>query len=148
MGLLARIDEVRVYVALGLRREGTHAEHAVFRLQGEVNAFGNVVGHECGHADAEVDVIAVFQLFGGADTHFIAGPGHIYFPLGFFLGGAELNPLLEMFALENALARRCRGVDHVGVQLGQGFDQLFHLSATVILPAVAIGTLKLRPVLL
>src|SRR5271166_798679 len=62
--LLAGVDEVRVLIAL--EREGAHAEHAVFALQLNVDAPGNVVRHQGRNADAEVDVEAVLQLLGGA----------------------------------------------------------------------------------
>ena len=44
--------------------EGTHAEQAVFRLQLHVDAGRDVVGHQRGNTDAEVDVGTVFYFLG------------------------------------------------------------------------------------
>src|SRR5438067_13925472 len=46
----------------GIERIRADAEHAVFRLQNYVHAFWHVVGHQRGHANAQVDVVAVAQL--------------------------------------------------------------------------------------
>jgi hypothetical protein len=73
-GLLARIDEVGILLALiGERAE---AEHAVLALQLHAHAVGDVVRHQGRDADAEIDVEAVAQLLGGARRHLVAGPGH------------------------------------------------------------------------
>jgi hypothetical protein len=56
-GLLAGVDEVVVFLALGGR--GAHAQDAVLALQDDLDAGRQVVGHQRGHADAEVDVGAV-----------------------------------------------------------------------------------------
>ena len=58
--LLARVDEVRI--DLRLERVRAHAEHPVLRMQRDVDARRHEVGDERGHADAEVDVIAILQL--------------------------------------------------------------------------------------
>ena len=73
-GLLAGVDEVGVLLAL--ERERAHAEQAVLALQDDADAVGQVVGHERGDADAEVDVVAVVQFVGRDRGHFIPGPGH------------------------------------------------------------------------
>src|SRR5690606_39786310 len=63
-GLFAGIDQVGVDLVFG--REGADAEQAVLALQPYVHALGDVVGHQGGQADAEVDVHAVGQVAGGA----------------------------------------------------------------------------------
>ena len=55
--LLAGVDEVGV--DFGIQRVRAHAKDAVFRLQRDRYSFGNIVANQCGHADAEVDVVAV-----------------------------------------------------------------------------------------
>ena len=45
-GLLSGVDQVGVLVAF--KREGAHAQHAVFTLEFDGNAFGNVVGRKVG----------------------------------------------------------------------------------------------------
>ena len=73
-GLLAGVDEVGVFLAFV--GEGAHAEQAVFALQDHADAVGQVVGHQRGDADAQVDVVAVVQFLGRDGSHFIPGPGH------------------------------------------------------------------------
>src|SRR5258706_451613 len=51
-------------------------EDAVLALQHQVHAVRDVVRHEGGQADAEVDVGAVGQLRGGAGGHLRVGPAH------------------------------------------------------------------------
>jgi hypothetical protein len=49
-------------------------------LQNDVDAFGNIVGDERGHADAEIDVIAVAEFEGNAAgdafAFLVVGEGH------------------------------------------------------------------------
>ena len=47
---------------------------------GDVHAIGNIVRHQGGDADAEIDIEAVLQFAGGAGGHFFAGPGHYLSP--------------------------------------------------------------------
>ena len=46
------------------------------RLQGDFHAVGNVVRHQRGNADAEIDIEPVAQFLRRALRHFIACPGH------------------------------------------------------------------------
>ncbi len=69
-GLLARVDEVGIDLILG--RVGADAEQAVLRLKHEVDALGQEVRNQGRHADAEVDVAAVFEFLGGTGRHLIA----------------------------------------------------------------------------
>ncbi|MNE33647.1 hypothetical protein D3C80_1273310 [compost metagenome] len=70
--LLAGVDQVRIdFVRIGKR---PHAQHAVLGLQGDVDPFGNMVGHQRRNADAEIDVEAVLKLARGAGGHLVAGP--------------------------------------------------------------------------
>ena len=48
-------------------------KEAVFGLEGDGHSGGDVVGGEGGDAYAEVDVVAVLQLFGGAGGELVAG---------------------------------------------------------------------------
>ena len=73
-GLLARVDEV--CVDLRVLGERADTEQAVLGLQPDIHAGGDVVGHERGHADAEVHDVAVAEFLGGADGELVAGEGH------------------------------------------------------------------------
>ena len=73
--LLAGVDQVRIFIAL--EGEGAHAEHAVLALQLHVDAVRDEVRHQRRNADAELDVVAVAQLLGGAGGHLFAGPSHV-----------------------------------------------------------------------
>ena len=107
-GLFAGIDQVGVDVLLG--RERADAEQAVLGLQGDVHAFGNVVGHQRRDADAEIDVVAVAQLLRRAFRHQLAD--RIFFLGGrAALHGAELDPLLVFFSLDDAIDEDARRVD-------------------------------------
>ncbi len=71
-GLLASIDEIGIDFIIS--REGAHAEHPIFRLQGDVNAIGNVIRHERRYADAQVDIHTVFEFLRGPRGHLVAVP--------------------------------------------------------------------------
>src|SRR5262249_34135235 len=73
-GLLARVDEVGVLLALVGER--AKAEHAVLALQLHAHALRNVIRHQRRDTDAEIDVEAVAQLLRGPFGHLLAGPGH------------------------------------------------------------------------
>src|SRR5262249_7879492 len=55
-GLLPGIDEIGILLAF--KRERASAEHAVFTLQLDVHAWGDVVRHQRRNADAEIDIEA------------------------------------------------------------------------------------------
>jgi hypothetical protein len=59
-GLLAGVDQVIVFIARGRRR--AHAQNAVFTVQYHFNAGRQVVGHQRGHADAQVHIRAVVNV--------------------------------------------------------------------------------------
>ena len=101
--LLAGVDEVGVFLAL--IGERSHAEHAVLALQADVDAVGDVVRDQRRNADAEIDVVAVAQLLGGAGSHLFAGPGHGALLLNLLImrGGARAG-VAEL----DALVGRCR----------------------------------------
>ena len=71
---LARVDEVGV--DFGLRRIGADAQQAVLALEENLHTLRDQVGAEGGDADAEVDVVAVPQLAGGARGNLFAGQRH------------------------------------------------------------------------
>ena len=77
--MLAGVDQVRVF--LTLVGEGAHAEQPVFALQGHPDPVGQVVGHQGGDADAEVNIVPVVQFCRGDGRHFVACPGHDSFLL-------------------------------------------------------------------
>src|SRR3546814_6133774 len=52
------------------------AEHAVFGLQRDIDAVGDVVGDQRRDTDPKVDIISVAQFLRGARGHLVAGPGH------------------------------------------------------------------------
>ena len=76
--LLAGVDEVGVFLAR--ERKGADAEHAVFRLERDGDARGDMVGDERRDADAEVHIEAVLQFARGAGCHFVTSPGHYFSP--------------------------------------------------------------------
>src|SRR5690606_19100218 len=76
-GLLAGVDQVGVDLVLG--RERADAQQAVLRLQPDIDAVRDVVGHHRGQADAKVHVHAVAEFLRGALGHLVTGPGH-YLP--------------------------------------------------------------------
>ena len=80
--LLSGVDEVGVDFVLTRKR--AHAEQAVLRLQSHGDAGGNVVGHQRGNADAEIDVEAVLQLLCGAGGHLMTSPCHWSIPPAWF----------------------------------------------------------------
>src|SRR3546814_12835739 len=73
-GLLAGVDQVGVELVLG--RVRADPEQAVFRLQPDIHAVGDVVGHQGRPDAAEVDVHADGALTGGSRRHYIAVTGH------------------------------------------------------------------------
>ena len=59
-GFLASVDEVGIDFGFeGIRAD---AEHTVFGLEDDVHAAGDVIGDQSGHADAEIDGVAVAEL--------------------------------------------------------------------------------------
>src|SRR6185436_11498754 len=126
--LLAGVDEVGVHLIL--IGERTHAEHAVLALQADVDAVGDVVRDQRRNADAEVDVIAVAQLFRRARCHLFTGPGHGKSPArssrGARTGVAELDPLLAGADLDDAFDENAWCVDVVGIEFA-GRNQLLDL---------------------
>ncbi len=73
-GLLAGIDEIGVLLAL--ERKGSDSQHAVLTVEHDMQLGGNVVGHQCGHADAKVYIEAIAQLARRAGGHLFTCPGH------------------------------------------------------------------------
>ena len=59
-GLFTGIDQV--CILLPFIREGTHTENPVLTLEDDVDPFGEIVGHQGGNTDAQVDVVAVLQF--------------------------------------------------------------------------------------
>src|SRR3546814_16906461 len=51
-----------------------HAQHPVLALQRNVNIGRDVICHQCGNSNAEIDVVAVTQLARGTRSHLVAGP--------------------------------------------------------------------------
>ncbi|MCY1240003.1 hypothetical protein D9M72_528310 [compost metagenome] len=161
-GLLAGVDEVGVF--LSLVGEGAHAEQAVLALQDHADAIGQVVGHQRGDANAEVDVVAVVQFFGRDRSHFIPGPSHDDSPEE-SRGGAQAgtDTASEVTAasargrtvrcsmsLTLPLARTRRWTNTPGVMMWFGSSwpgsTITSASATVMAPAVATTGLKFRAV--
>src|SRR3546814_4812803 len=66
-GLLARIDKIGIDV-IGVR-EWTNTQHSIFRLKGHFDAFGNVIGDQCGNANAQIDVKAVLKFPCRSEEH-------------------------------------------------------------------------------
>ena len=68
----------RMHTSSGLLTELDHgmdmadAEQAVLGLKHEVDTLGQEVRNQGRHADAEVDVAAVFEFLGGTGRHLIA----------------------------------------------------------------------------
>src|SRR5215216_1664135 len=149
--LLAGVDEVGVFLALIGKR--SHAEHAVLALQVDVDAVGDVVRDQRRNADAEVDVIAVAQLFRGTRGHLFTGPGHqTSLPVaaaGAFVGrGRVLRNSMRFLPVPTSMMRLTK-MPGVWMQSGSSSPAgtRCSTSATVIFAAVAIIGLKLRAVL-
>ena len=70
--LLARVDQIRIHLIFGWKR--SHAEHAVFRLQGHLNPLGDIVGHKRWNPNAQIHIGAIFQLLRGPRGHLVAVP--------------------------------------------------------------------------
>ena len=70
--LFASVDQVRIGFALV--RERSDAEHAVLRLERDLDVRGNMVCDQGRYADAKIDVVAVSKLSCGAGRHLVAGP--------------------------------------------------------------------------
>ena len=68
--LFAGVDQIGVHFVFG--RERTDAKQAVLGLQGDMNSFRNVIGHQCRNTDPEIDIVPVAQFLGGAFCHQIA----------------------------------------------------------------------------
>jgi hypothetical protein len=72
--LLAGVDQIGILIARP--GKGADAEHAVFRLQRDGDALGDVIGDQRRDADAQVHIKAILQFARGAGGHVFAGPGH------------------------------------------------------------------------
>src|SRR3546814_5712805 len=72
--LFAGVDEVGVRFALV--REGPDPEHAIFRLQDNLDIGRHEIGDERRDSYPEIDIKAVFQFECGAGRHLFACPGH------------------------------------------------------------------------
>src|SRR6266852_2529014 len=127
-GFLPCIDEIGI--DFGFERIGTNAKHAVFRLQHHFNAFGNIIGDERGHADAEIDVEAIAQFLRDA-----AGNAFAFLFVSehwsAFAHRSALDFFLVVGALEDGVDEDAGGVDLVGRQLAE-FDELLDFSDYVI----------------
>ena len=63
-GFLAGIDQIAIFLALdGI---GANPQHAILGLENHIHARRHMVGHQGGHADAEIDIEAVAQFAGNA----------------------------------------------------------------------------------
>src|SRR3546814_20517608 len=61
--------------------KGPDAQHPVHGLERDRHPLWNIVRDQRRDADAEIDVIAVAELLGGAGGHLIAIPGHQRTPI-------------------------------------------------------------------
>src|SRR3546814_514992 len=61
---------------LALVREGPDPEHAIFRLQDNLDIGRHEIGDERRDSYPEIDIKAVFQFECGAGRHLFACPGH------------------------------------------------------------------------
>ena len=119
-GLLPGVDQVGIDLVFGRKR--ADAEQAVFRLQRDVDAIGNEVGHQGRNADAQIDVEAVAQFFGGTLGHRRA---HRAFLAGVGAGHCtEFDTLLVFLALDDAVDVDARHVDVVRIELTHGNQML------------------------
>ena len=73
-GLFAGVDEIGI--GFPFEGERSHAEHAVFGLEDDFDAFGDEVGDEGGDSDSEVDVVAILEFAGGSHGDLISGERH------------------------------------------------------------------------
>src|SRR5260370_28804469 len=122
-GLLAGVDQVGVHLALGWER--ANAEQTVLRLQRDVHAFGNVIGHKRRDADAEVDVVTVAQLLRCTLRHQLTDG--VFLLCGCAaLHRTKLDAFLVARALDDAIDEDARRVDLVGIKLAD-LDELLYL---------------------
>src|SRR3546814_87438 len=63
-------------VRFALVREGPDPEHAIFRLQDNLDIGRHEIGDERRDSYPEIDIKAVFQFECGAGRHLFACPGH------------------------------------------------------------------------
>src|SRR3979490_2800056 len=132
--------------------ERSHAEHAVLALQADVDPLGDIVRHQGGNADAEIDVIAVAQFLGGARRHLFAGPGHqTSTPVAAAGASTRLRVLRNSMRLLPVPTSIMRLTKMPGVWIWSGSispaGTRCSTPATVIFSAVAIIGLKFRAVL-
>ena len=77
-GLLARIDELRIFITfIG---ERPHAEQPVFTMQGNLCFCGDVVGDKCRQANSQVHNATRQHLFGRTLRYLIATKRHFRLP--------------------------------------------------------------------
>ena len=120
-GLLAGVDQIGIDV--GFLRERSDAEQAVLGLQGDGHAVRNIVRDQGRDAYPQVHVIAVFQFLCGTLGHHQT-LGRVFLCAGAG-DGAELDALLVVHALDDAVNVNAGGVNVIGFELAH-FDQLFH----------------------
>src|SRR5215212_4116918 len=89
---LAGVDQFRVH-PLGLRG-GSGTDHAVLRMQEDLDAFGHVIGHERREADAEVDHIPRLQVLGHAAGDVVRDCAQGYTPPAWSSNGLSPIPSL------------------------------------------------------
>ena len=70
--LLAGVDQIRVNLIFGWKR--THAQHAIFRLQGDLNPLWDIIGNERWDTNAQIHIGAIFQFLRGPRGHLVAVP--------------------------------------------------------------------------
>src|SRR5262249_25860205 len=127
------IDEIRI--DLVLFRIRSHAEDSVLRLENDLHARRNVVGHEGRHADAEVDEIPVAQLFGRSPDDSLARQRH------------DRDTVRRSMRFSRGATRmRCTNTPGVWTHSGSSSpgSTSSSTSAIEIFPAVAAIGLKLR----
>ena len=107
---------------------GTDAQDPVLRVQHHGDAARKVVRHECRHADAEIDVVAVAQLGGHAGGELVTrerhqSPSHRLAALRTVRRSMRLSGFGRD---DDSLDEDARGVDVGRVDLAR-FDELFDL---------------------
>src|SRR5580658_247627 len=137
-GLLAGVDQVRI--DFGIEWIGAHAEHAVFGLQDDVHAGWDKIGHQRGHTDAEIDVIAVSQFAGNAagdaftflvvsERHRLSLRSTVY--SSWLSCGASFNTLGVVRALKNRVDENAGGMNLIRGKIAR-LDELFDFGDDVI----------------
>src|SRR5690606_17935214 len=140
----ARVDEVGVLLALVGER--AHAEDAVLALQDHAHPGRQVIRHEGGDADPEVDVLSVLELLRGDRRHLVARPGHAVTSAASRARTVRCSISLTGSSTATSRCTKTPGVCTSSGSRNSPSGRMCSASTSVIRLAVATSGLKLRAV--